>query len=446
MLLMSLVFYGAFEIKCILIILVSVFANYGISIIFRKKQSKIVLFIGISFDVLLLVYFKYLNFIISNINKLFSSEITVFELLVPIGISFITFQQISYIVDTYRDSSIRYTLMEYLLYATFFPYVISGPIVRHNYLIPQLHEEYRKHFNDENFAKGLYAFSMGMGKKVLIADTFAKVANIGFNDVSNLNTTTAIVAMLSYTIQIYFDFSGYSDMVIGVGKMLNFDMPINFNSPYKAINILDFWKRWHISLTSFLTEYIYFPLGGNRKGKIRTYFNVLCVFLISGLWHGASWTYIIWGMLHGMASVLNRIFKKKIESVNPIASWIVLFLFVNFTWIFFRASSVREAVMFVKTIGSCQFGPLSVEMTNAIMIPEIKMAVDVVLNNSIYLNNRLLVLGLGMSVFCLILMKNTSEKLEVFKPTTWKVFVSSVVLVWSITSFSGVSSFIYVNF
>lgn len=357
-----------------------------------------------------------------------------------------TFQQISYIVDVYRDNNIRYSLLEYSLYVMFFPYVISGPIVRHNFLIPQFREEDRKEFNEENFAKGVYGFAVGLAKKVLLADTLAKVVNIGFANVYGLNTTTAIITILSYTMQIYFDFSGYSDMVIGIGKMLNFDMPINFNSPYKATNILEFWKRWHMSLTSFLTEYVYFPLGGNRKGKKRTYLNVFLVFLISGLWHGSNWTYIVWGALHGGASVLNRVFKKKIDDMNQIASWLLLFLFVNFTWIFFRASSIGDAIAFIKALGTCDFGPISPELVSAFIIPEFGMMLDLLFSNVEIVSRMLLVITIVIMILGILTMKNTVEKIEEFRPTNRKIIVTTILLVWSIISFSGVTSFIYVNF
>lgn len=446
LLLMSLVFYGSFEIKCVPVIIVSVLGNYIIGILLHRNSKKSLLLLGIGFNLVILIGFKYLTFIISNINKFSRSDISVPSVLIPIGLSFMTFQQISYIVDVYRDSRIKYSLLEYSLYAIFFPYVISGPIVRHNFLIPQLREKNRKSFHSESFAKGIYAFTLGLGKKVLIADTFGMVANIGFNNVADLNTTSAIFAVLSYTIQIYFDFSGYSDMVVGIGKMLNLDMPINFNSPYKAIDILDFWKRWHISLTSFLTEYVYFPLGGNRKGKMRTYLNVLCVFLISGLWHGASWMYVIWGALHGVASVINRIFKKQISKMNRVASWIILFAFLNFTWIFFRASSLNDAFMMIKKIGSCQFGALSPEMISAVLTPEIAMLIDLLFDNVAAISNIVLPMGVLLVIISMLTMRNTQEKMESFKPSTIRAILCSFILVGCIVSFSGITSFIYVNF
>ncbi len=450
LLVMSVIFYGLFDIKCVPIIVASVGINYTVSLLIRKTQSKWGLFGGIAFNVLLLSYFKYTNFVLSNLNNLFSAEFSLLNLVVPVGISFITFQQISYLVDVYRNSEVKYCLREYMLYALFFPYVISGPIVRHNQLIPQLRDSGRKKFNSEQFAKGIYAFALGLGKKVLIADTFANVANVGFSNISNLNALTAAIAIFSYTMQIYFDFSGYSDMVMGIGNMFNFDMPMNFNSPYKATNILDFWKRWHMSLTSFLTEYIYYPLGGNRKGTIRTYVNIFCVFLLSGIWHGASWGFIVWGVMHGIANVITRLFKKQVLKMNKVLSWLLLFAFINFTWIFFRASTLSDAFMLVKALFNFDIGTLNAhmfpEMASAFILPEISVIIEILFNN-ISLSNMIFMMLTFLVVFvCTIVMPNVNEKLALFKPNLLKALFCAIIFVWCIVSFSGVTSFIYVNF
>ena len=202
--------------------------------------------------------------------------------------------------------------------------------------VPQFADESKKRFNSDNFAAGLYAFTFGLGKKVIVADSFGILVNQAFSDVSALGTVNAVLAMLAYTFQIYFDFSGYCDMATGIGKMMNIDITMNFNSLYKAITIIDFWKRWHITLTRFFTRYIYIPLGGNRKGTVRTYVNIMIVFLVSGIWHGANWTFIVWGVIHGIANVLTRIvdkstgiFSKKQNKAINAASWLFTFVFVN---------------------------------------------------------------------------------------------------------------------
>lgn len=450
LLIMSLVFYGMFDIMCLLVVAVSVSVNYAISQMMIRKTNKLILFAGVSLDILLLCYFKYTNFMLNNFNRVFSTDFSLLDIIIPVGISFMTFQQISYLVDVYRNKEIKYCFREYVLYATFFPYVISGPIVRHNQLIPQLRDIERKKFNSEKFSKGIYAFSMGLGKKILIADTFAKVANVGFSNIPNLNTLTALIAIFSYTVQIYFDFSGYSDMVIGIGYMFNLDMPVNFNSPYKATNIMDFWKRWHMSLTSFLTEYVYYPLGGNRKGTVRTYINIFCVFLISGIWHGASWGFIAWGILHGLAQVFTRLFKRSILKMNKIVSWLLLFGFVNFSWIFFRADGLSGAIAFIKALLNCNIETLNAymfpEMLQAFMLPEVNVLIEVAFKDSNVVR-ALIMVAVYVAVFiCAIVAKNTNEKLLVFKPNVRTVVFCSFVLAWCIVSFSGVTSFIYVNF
>lgn len=450
LLVMSLVFYGLFDVACVPIMVSSIVINYAIGQILTKRKKKWILCLGITFNVLLLGCFKYTNFVLNNLNKVFSGQFTLLEIVVPIGISFITFQQISYIVDAYKQGECKYCFREYALYALFFPYVISGPIVRHNHLIPQLRDVERKKFNSEKFAKGIYIFAMGLAKKILIADTFANVANVGFSNVANLNALTAAIAVFSYTIQIYYDFSGYSDMVLGIGNMLNLHMPANFNSPYKATNILDFWKRWHMSLTSFLTEYIYYPLGGNRKGAVRTYFNIFCVFLISGIWHGASWGFIVWGVLHGIVNVVTRFFKKYILKMNRVVSWVLLFCFINFTWIFFRAGSMSDAFTMIKMLVNFDFASLGThmfpEMLQAFVLPEINFLIQVLFGGANIAKMILMVFTYLVTFVCTVASSNTNDRLKTFKPSMKTVILCAFLLAWCIVSFSGVTSFIYVNF
>lgn len=296
---MSLWFYGYFNIRYLPIIICSILLNYGTFLLlgYLQKQGarKLVLSISILFNIGILFYFKYYDFFIENINFLFHTDFTLQKLILPLGISFFSFQQLSFIIDAYRSEVPRYTFLNYAVYVTYFPQLIAGPIVTHNELIPQLVDKNRQLINWGNVAKGFYIFVLGLSKKVLIADIFGNAANWGFSNISSLDSISAFVTMLSYTIQIYFDFSGYCDMAIGIGKIMNIDLPLNFNSPYKALTIAEFWQRWHITLTRFFTRYLYIPLGGNRAGKVRTYLNTFIVFLASGLWHGANWTFIVWG-------------------------------------------------------------------------------------------------------------------------------------------------------
>lgn len=203
-----------------------------------------------------------------------------------------------------------YSLLEYAAYVTYFPQLVAGPIVTHDILVPQMKDEKKKHLNFDSLSKGIALFTFGLAKKVLLADIFGNFVNLAYEDVNQLNVATAFLTMLAYTLQIYFDFSGYSDMAIGLGWMMNIDLPVNFDSPYKALSVTEFWKRWHITLTAFFTKYVYIPLGGNRKGSVRTYANIFIVFFLSGFWHGAGWTFVLWGVIHGLAQILERVLKK----------------------------------------------------------------------------------------------------------------------------------------
>ena len=224
-------------------------------------------------------YFKYMDFFIENVNAVAGTDWPLKHIMLPLGISFFTFQQISFIVDTYRGQVPRYDFLTYACYVTFFPQLVAGPIVTHDELVPQLLDTSKKKIDWDNMAKGFYIFAMGLGKKVLIADVFGGAVNLGYGNIATLQATNAIVVMFAYSIQLYFDFSGYCDMAIGLGKMLNIDLPLNFDSPYKSLNLADFWNRWHMTLGRFFTRYVYIPLGGNRKGNMRTYFNIFIVFL-----------------------------------------------------------------------------------------------------------------------------------------------------------------------
>lgn len=302
---MSFIFYGYLHPAYLFFIFGSILFNYFVYFLLKnnnwqnentgKHFRKIILLIAIAANLSVLLYFKYFNFFVDNINLIFKCNLQIRKLLFPLGISFITFQQIAFVVDAYCDEVPRYNFLQYTLFISFFPRLSAGPIVMHSELIPLFAEEKRKKINWDNFADGLYMFCMGLGKKVLIADMFGNAVDWGYSHIFELNTTSALFVTIAYTVQIYFDFSGYSDMAIGISRMLNLNLPVNFNSPYKSITIIDFWDRWHITLTRFLTKYLYIPLGGSRNGKIRTTVNTLLVFLCSGLWHGASWTFIMWG-------------------------------------------------------------------------------------------------------------------------------------------------------
>ncbi len=274
------------------------------------------LIVGILGNLLLLGYFKYADFFISNFNVAVGSNISLLHITLPLAISFFTFQQIAYLVDSYKGKVRKHNFISYTAFVTFFPQLIAGPIVHHSEMMPQFENIKNKIINKNNIAKGFFIFSLGLFKKVIIADTFAIWTKSGFDTSLTLNFLEGWATSLSYTFQLYYDFSGYTDMAIGAALFFNIHLPINFNSPYKATDIQDFWRRWHITLSRFLRDYVYIPLGGNRKGNYRTYLNLFLTFLVGGIWHGAGWTFIFWGFLHGVAIVVNRLWKNWGFKVN----------------------------------------------------------------------------------------------------------------------------------
>jgi len=432
--------------------LLSILFNYGIYKSFSKIKMvhlrRGVLFAGLFINLGVLFYFKYFDFFISNINGLFKTDFGLKNLLLPLGISFFTFQQISFLIDAYREEVYDCNFRTYALFVSFFPQLIAGPIVTHDEMIPQFMDDKKKQMNWNNLSQGLYMFALGMSKKVLVADIFGKAAGWGFSNYTQLDTTNAILAVLSYTIQIYFDFSGYCDMAIGIGKMLNIELPLNFDSPYKSLTILEFWERWHITLTRFFTKYIYIPLGGNRKGKVRTYFNIMIVFFVSGLWHGANWTFILWGVGHGVFSVITRCFKKKFDTFHPALNWMITFSFVNVMWVFFRADSILNALVILKNIVKLEIGKIHTSILDSFFSVELDAILRLLPGRNILdiYPYFFVVLYFLVVVFLLLGSKNSYEKMAVFKPTMKNSIITAGLLLWSILSFSDVSVFLYFNF
>ncbi len=355
----SLIFYAYWNIYYLPIILGSIFVNFAIGTHLSKAQrlpssthssngcgsrKKSLLVSGIAVNLLLLGYFKYTDFLIENINWALSTSYTQPHILLPLAISFFTFTQIVYLVDSYRGETAEYNLLNYSLFVTFFPHLIAGPIVHHRQIMPQFSSKWTLLPRHTNILKGLFIFAIGLFKKVVIADSFAVWATAGFDGGQPLGFFDAWATSLSYTFQLYFDFSGYCDMAVGASLLFNIWLPINFNSPYKALNIQDFWRRWHITLSNFLRDYLYIPLGGNRSGEMRTYVNLFATFVLGGLWHGATWMFVIWGAMHGIALVIHRLWTR-LRYRMPIAlAWLLTFMFVNASWVFFRAKTMDDAV------------------------------------------------------------------------------------------------------
>ncbi|MFC5704402.1 MBOAT family O-acyltransferase [Cohnella faecalis] len=322
------------------------FVNYQIAIQIERTSTrkKYWLIISVVFNLVILGFFKYFNFFIDSANQLlneFGTSLPLLSIILPVGISFITFEVMSYVIDVYRgENKSSKSFIDLALLVSFFPHLIAGPILKPKHFLPQLKEEIK--IRASNIITGSQIFIFGLIKKLLIADRLAYFVDPVFANPQQYSSSTVWLAVIAYAIQIYCDFSGYSDMAIGSAKMLGFDIPKNFNLPYLSRNVTEFWRRWHISLSSWLREYLYFSLGGNRKGKAMTYINLIIVMVLGGLWHGASWNFVIWGMLHGIGLVVHKLFMKIKFERSYIAysffSWLITFLFICITWVFFRSS------------------------------------------------------------------------------------------------------------
>jgi alginate O-acetyltransferase complex protein AlgI len=356
----SLTFYGYWNPPYLLLLGLSILVNFSLGswlakITEAKTLKNFLLGIGIIFNLAFIAYYKYAGFLFSNIlpDSAYQAldQLLQFDtIFLPLGISFFTFQQITYLVDGYQGSTKDYNFVDYCLFVSFFPQLIAGPIVHHTDIIPQFYKAKAYIFSHRNFALGVTSFILGLSKKVLIADNISPWVTLVFGNATEVNFVEAWVGALSYTLQLYFDFSGYSDMAIGLGLMFNIDIPNNFNSPYKAISITDFWRRWHITLSNFLRDYLYIPLGGSRKGEWRRYSNLLITMLLGGLWHGAGWTFVLWGGLHGVYLSLNHFWRKQKIALPWIVSWGITFGSVMVGWVLFRANSLADAGELLQTM------------------------------------------------------------------------------------------------
>jgi D-alanyl-lipoteichoic acid acyltransferase DltB (MBOAT superfamily) len=453
----SLFFYSWWDIVYLPLILSSILFNYLIGTTLSKSNEdnkiglnksfskKSILVFGIVCNVALLGYFKYTNFFLENFNGIFESNIPLQHIILPLGISFFTFTQIAFLVDAYRNEVKEYDLVRYMLFVTYFPHLLAGPILHHKEMMPQFANLKNSVVNYRNIAVGLFIFSIGLFKKVIIADTFAVWANAGFDTVTTLNFFEAWATSLSYTFQLYFDFSGYTDMAIGISLMFNIKLPVNFNSPYKALNIQDFWRRWHMTLSRFLRDYIYIPLGGNKNGNFRTYVNLMATFVIGGFWHGAGWTFLFWGFLHGLALCIHRMWTKLGFKMWTWLAWFITFNFVNVAWIFFRAKEWDDAI---KVLG----GMFSL---NNIVLPNFLSSKFLFL--SIYgikfgefiksIRGDNLTFFWIMSAFILILFfKNSMEKWKEFRTSLFNFLITMILLIVSLGVANEFSEFLYFNF
>ena len=442
----SLVFYAWAGISILLLFIASLILNYIFTLFIKRSNSKLILALGIILNVILLIYFKYSGFLVQNINALFNTDFIFKNIALPLGISFFTFTQISWLVDTYRGETRDYSLLEYVLFISYFPKMAEGPIALHGDILPQFRNPAKKTVDYDNISRGIMIFVLGLFKKLMIADTLDKAVDWGFNNVPDLYSMDIWIVMLCYTLQIYFDFSGYCDMAAGVSLLFNIELPVNFNSPYKALSITDFWKRWHISLTSFLRKYVYFPLGGSRRGTVRTYINMMIVFIISGIWHGANWTFILWGALHGACQVLHRIFRKPFDKIFAPVRWFITFLFVNIAWLLFRADSVAQWWYMVGKAFGIKYRTMHEELVSVFKIPRLRSVLSVAgisySDMGVYVFGMVLMLCVCMFI-CLVPRNNLERQ---HKTSVWTLALTFVLFMVCFLALSNVTSFLYFNF
>lgn len=332
----SLFYYGYWKPSYLSIIIVSIAFNFILGRILSNFKSKTILFLGVAANTIALIYYKYAYFILENIKIIYHLDLDVGKVILPLAISFFTFQQIAYLVDSYKRDIREQDFLSYSLFVSFFPQLIAGPIVHHKEMMSQFQAQ-QNGIKWENIQNGITRFALGLFKKTVVADSMIHLVSAVFDSGLPISTKEAWMGSFAYTFQLYFDFSAYSDMAIGSALLFNIIIPENFNSPYKSRNLQTFWRRWHITLGRWLKDYIYIPLGGNRRGMHWMYFNMLVTFLIGGIWHGAGWNFLIWGALHGFGIVFSSFFSKKLWQGIPLhLGSLITFLYVHFSWIFFE--------------------------------------------------------------------------------------------------------------
>lgn len=440
MLLFSLAAYVVLEPKAAVLLVISTCITFCAVRFFEWAPRRRRLYrLAVGWHVLVLVWFKYMNFILTT-----AEQETVTHSFIPVGISFFTFQQIWYLKECYEGRFRRVEPRQFLLASVFYPTISSGPILR-----PADLSQFGSAFHPSwaDLSAGLYALAIGFGKKVLLADHLAEFVNKGWQFLPDLTVAEAWCVILGYTLQLYFDFSGYCDIASGFARCMGIRLPMNFDSPYRALSVTRFWKGWHMTLTTFLRECIYFPLGGSRCGTARTYFNLVVVFLISGLWHGAGWTFLLWGAGHGFIMVVERIVgEKRLAKLPRLLRWVVTFFFINVLWVFFRAPSVAEALALLKTACTLPLYLPASWLGEGMLYTELE-AVAFLLPAVRELWGTLVPLALlGIGLVCALLPTNCQRQLRDFRPTAWKTVITALLLTMALFSFTGVSTFIYSNF
>jgi len=438
----SLVFYGLFDYKNTVVLCISIFLNLNIINCIRVgKNKKNWTICGVVLNIMVLSFFKFRG------------------LFFPVAISFYTFNQISYIVDYYRDEIKDHDIVDYLVYILFFPKLLQGPLMRFNDFSGSLKEAYKENIDWEKIMRGMLLMSMGLFKKVILADTFAKAVDYGYSSLPNLGSLEAVLTAVFYSFQLYFDFSGYCDVATAICLIMGFELALNFNSPFKAVDIDDFWDRWHITLSGFFTRYVYIPLGGSRKGKLRTYLNIFVVFLVSGIWHGNGLTYVIWGIMNGALSIITKIIKNKrknrekaaekkaISVCKRILQTMFNYVFIITSWVFFRAESISDAILLYKRMLFGGNRPFYSTFSDGFNLDEIWYVIKVTpLVNLSFAWDICLWLFLIAGAVIIFFGKNAIQYSRECRINLRTTILTAFLLAWSIISFSGVSTFLYMNF
>lgn len=439
----SLFFYGYWNPKNLYIIISSVLVNYFFSrlLISQDSYRKFIFILSVFFNIFLIFIYKYLDFSISIVNYCFNAQLQFYHIVLPIGISFFTFQQIAYLSDCYTQKHLGSSegFLNYCCFICFFPQLIAGPIVHHKDLIPQFYSIQNQVIRWKNIHYALLFFTIGLSKKLLIADNLSPLVAYCFDTTETLTFLEALFGSLCYTFQLYFDFSGYSDMAVGSALFFNIKLPFNFYSPYKALSIRDFWRRWHITLSVWLRDYIYIPIGGNRKGKNRTYFNLFITFLIGGIWHGAAITFIIWGILHGLALIIHRMWtnlceNKKVRELPRFAAWLLTFSFINFSWIVFRVKDFNDLGKFFNAFTFQHGFAIKKLFKTEIIYPD-------------YLFNEKALFILA-ALFLLAFAKNSQQLQSKFKKTWFTIYCSvlAIFCILKLLTPDNTQEFIYFQF
>ena len=446
---MSFWFYGYYNISYLWILLVSLAFNFGISALFlRRRESRGLLTVGVLGNLGLLFYFKYFNFFIDNCNFILHTDIQLEKIALPLGISFFTFQQLSFVIERYRGEAPHYSVLDYAFFVSFFPQLIAGPIVLHSELVPQLQKRNNRRFSIPGFYDGLTLFILGFAKKVLLADSLAVLVNAEYENIAALDTPSAWVVIFWYMAELYFDFSGYCDMARGIAGMFGFRLPENFDSPFRATSVREFWRRWHMTLSRFLSQYVYFPLGGNRKGKARQCLNLLAVFLVSGLWHGANWTFVVWGLMHGLAVVFETLLPKvrfPKEWMNRLATTV----FVTLSFSVFRSDSLTQAALLWRKLFTAGNTGMLLGICNVLYYPENYAVIKLLqLSAPGALNIFFVLCMVFLSALCIILIRGSKAEQWIAKrgSTPMGIFLLATLFTWSFLSLSRVSVFLYFNF